>query len=160
LSNIKTEEYIYFDFGNKNPTKADISTIITNMGPSPKITNAHFMQNFSENKNFTMCIVTAPPLFFDILFDKANNKSVCWNLVTNKPKCEPYQFFPFMPRAFNDDYFYSVIDASRALTAKKLLKETEITLNPSHSEYLNYKAILDTDINDNQIIALYKFKRL
>lgn len=160
FANGTIDKYIQFDFGAKNPTKADINAIIANQGPSREITNAHFLQNFSENKSFASCVVTAPPLFHEILFDKESNKCICWDPLPNKPRLELYQFFPFMLRAFDDDYFYGVIEASRLVTAKDNIIKSGLTLDRSHPAYLNYKIVLEADVNDNQIIALYKFKRL
>jgi hypothetical protein len=159
IYNNQVEKYISFDFGNDSPTKSDIESLMARKPWTSLGYNKAFqLEDVYETPDFIRARVILKPKMLTILFDKKSNKSIAWDAV----KCgrgELYQYFADNIMAVYEDYFCTSISASFINHCKARMKETNLSLSPAHSEYRNYDMIMRTEIMDNPVIAMYKFRK-
>lgn len=159
IHNDQVEKYIFFDFGDKNPTEADIISLLpenrkTFMGYSKAVQ----LKYVYETPEFVRASIFLAQKELTILFDKKSNKSIAWDAV----KCgrgESYQYFTYNIMAAYENYFCTALPAAFIHSSKVRMNETNLSLSPNHSEYKNYDIIMRTEIMDNPIIAMYKFRK-
>lgn len=159
INNDQVEKYIFFDFGNDNPTKSDIESLMARKPwTSTGYNKAFQLEDVYETPDFVRARVILMPKMLAILFDKKSNKSIAWDAVKSG-RGELYQYFADNVMAVYEDYFCTSISASFINYRKVRMKETNLSLDPTHSEYKNYDIIMRTEIMDNPIIAMYKFRK-
>lgn len=159
IKNGQVEKYIFFDFGIDNPTKSDIESLMSRKPWTASGYNKAFqLEDVYETPDFVRAKVILMPKMLTILFDKKSNKSIAWDQVKSG-KGELYQYFAGNVMAVYEDYFCTSISASFINYHKVRMKETNLLLDPTHSEYKNYDIIMRTEIMDNPIIAMYKFRK-
>jgi hypothetical protein len=157
ISDGKIVKYLFFDFGDKNPTEAENATrLANNKMYYVGFNKAYQLENVYETPDFVMANIILMPDGLSILFDKNSNKSIAWN--TSKDYVvEPFQYALNDADAVYGDYFCKVLYAD--VFNKNRINNNPI-LGPGNPEYNNYIKIKETDVLDNPIIAMFKFKRL
>jgi hypothetical protein len=163
----RVEKYIFFDFGKDAPSKSDIESLLSRKPRTFQGYSKVFqLENVYETPDFVVATIILSPNGYSILFDKKSNKSIAWesdkiNWVSDKnAKYEAYQFFPVKISAVYDDYFCMILNANGISNSKARLIKGNVVLSPNHPDYKNYDLVMKTDIMDNPVIALYKFKNL
>lgn len=152
----KVESYIFFDFGDKNPTEAENATRLANRSLIKNFSSkARQLENVYETPDFIMANIIVGSDGLVILYDKKSEKSITWTYKSFI--CEPYQIFIAEPHAVSEDYFCSVLSA---VNYNKQTVKNSVIPEPSNPEFKKYSLMMNTDSQDNPIIALYKFKKL
>lgn len=156
----RVEKYIFFDFGKDTPSESNVESLISrNPRTYQGYSKAFQLENTYESTDFVVATVSLQSKFYSILFDKKSGKSIAWSQGKNT-KYETYQWFPDIFKAVYDDYFCMVLKGIYVNSRKASLIKGKIVLSANHPEYKNYDLVMRTDIMDNPIIALYKFKNL
>lgn len=159
IHNDRVEKYIFFDFGKDTPSKSDVESLISRKPRTYQgYSKAFQLEDVYETADFVRARVILMPKMLTILFDKKSNKSIAWDAVKSG-RGDLYQYFADNVMAVYDDYFCTSISASFINYSKVRMKEKNLSLKPTHSEYKNYDIIMRTEIMDNPVIAMYKFRK-
>jgi hypothetical protein len=160
IHNDLVEKYIFFDFGKDTPSKSDVESLMTKKPRTYQNYSKVFQLEYVyETPDFIVAHYLLLAKGYSVLFDKKSNKAIAWNS-DRKTKIEAYQWFPVAMNAVYEDYFCMVVNGNFVSGTKDSLIRGKVALSPTHPEYKYYDIIMKTDVMDNPVIALYKFKNL
>lgn len=151
--------YIHFQFGDKTPTTSDVENLL-NMKPRTfdGYEKPYLLENVFEIESAVTGAIRLNGRLLTILFDKKSNKALAFDLLKSK-EGERYEILGLKISASYEDYFCSIITApSLAGTAQKL-KDEGIGLDSSHPDISKIMPLLETELSDNPIIGMYKFRK-
>lgn len=116
---------------------------------------ANNLKYLYENENFIISQLSLGDKITTIIFDKKSNKHIAFEEV----KCELYQIPPVEFIAVYNDFFCKAVPAYVLYTNNQASKN-RVILESSNPEYNNQKIYNSAQIQDNPIIAMYRFKSL
>jgi hypothetical protein len=158
VHNKTIEPYIYFNFGDQTPTTADVEKLLS---VTPRTFNGYEkainLVNVFETKSTITGAVSLNRRPHYIIFDKKSDKAIAFDFYKNMGR-ETYQILGSQISAAYEDYFYAVIPVPMIMSSIKKLRDEETLLDSSHPENKNLISLLNTEMNDNPIIAMYKFR--
>lgn len=138
INDEQVENYIFFDFGDKNPTEAENATRLANRKISyTGYSKAQQLENVYETPDFVIANIILDKKFLVVLFDKNSNKSIAWNTYKGF-KNEPYQIYINVAEAVYEDYFCKLVSAE--FCNKQMIK-SNVLLDPTHPEYIIIKLL-------------------
>lgn len=153
ISESGVENYIFFDFGEKNVSKSEVLNFTTKELMDQG--KAYFVQNCFENKDFIAAdIGVGGRPHFIIVNKNTGDYRVYKNTIRDS-----YELNPTFHGA-NDEYFIQVYPSLiiDSFIKPKMIEEGK-SLSPEHPDYQNYKILMDTGPMDNPIVVLYQLKQ-
>jgi len=151
--------YIQFQFGDKTPTTSDVENLLSMKGRTFKgYEKPYLLENVFETETTVTGAVNFNGRLLTIIFDKKSNKALAFDLLKSR-EGRIYQILGLKISAAYEDYFCSIITAPYLAGTAQKLKDEVTGLNSSHPDISKIMPLLQTELSDNPIIGMYKFKK-
>jgi hypothetical protein len=149
-----------FDFGDASPTDSEIQRNI-----EERITSKSVIRHVSNISDVyeTDDFIIANFIYknkYSVLYEKKTQKEILYNFYDPGGFAEPYQIFPLTPMTVFEDYVCSMISTFVVSQIQQLMVKNRVKVDVSHPHFNEYSIIMNTQLNDNPIIALYKFNSI
>ena len=155
------ENLFYIDGKKNNLSEKEIALLIDEGRFSSEAIRANGkasgLKYMYENKNFIISQLNVGNNIVTLLFEKKTNRHIVFENV----KCELYQIPPVEIGAVYNDYFCKTVPAHILYTNNQVeKKKKKIILEPNNPEFKNQNIYNGAQLQDNPIIAMYRFKSL
>jgi hypothetical protein len=158
LSKGSLENYIFFDFGEKNPKEQEVDFLVSKRLNHYKGFDIPFQLEYVfENSGFIKANLMLNNKSINILYDKKTEKTLAFEL-TPMRNDKLSQIYTGNSVAVHDDYFCSFLTSDWIRIIKSAIIEERYIVPENDPDYQKHITILNSDISDNPILFLYKFK--
>jgi hypothetical protein len=158
IHNDKVEKFFFLDFGEKNLTEAEESSLVEDGRISSeqiKTKNkAYFIQNVFETSSFITAELSVGKDPVHVIYDKDLNYSIAYKKVNTK-----IYIAPPSACAVYEDYFCNVIPSSTFYIVRQLSTE-KVSIDPNDTDFKCFNIFNNVKVDDNPIIVMYKLKTL